>query len=39
MSKKDEKLELYRKFITDHKIELDDELFIKVTVGLGTIYI
>lgn len=35
MSKKDEKLELYRKFIADHQITIDDALFIKVTNGLG----
>ncbi len=35
MSKRDEKLELYRDFVTKHNITLEDELLVKVTIGLG----
>ncbi len=35
MSSKDEKIALYREFVTSHKLTLDDELLVKVTTGLG----
>ncbi len=35
MSKRDEKIEKYREFVIKHKLELDDELLVKVVVGLG----
>jgi hypothetical protein len=35
MSKRDEKLELYRKFIADNNLKIDDELLVKVVIGLG----
>ena len=35
MSKRDEKLEHYRQFVSDHKLKIDDDLLVKVTIGLG----
>ncbi len=35
MNKRDEKIELYKKFATDNNISIDDALLTKVTVGLG----
>ncbi len=35
MSKRDEKIAHYRDFVTQHTITLDDELLVKVTIGLG----
>lgn len=35
MSKRDEKLAHYREFVTQHNIIIDDELLVKVTIGLG----
>jgi len=35
MSKRDEKLALYREFISKHELEIDDTLLVSVTVGLG----
>jgi len=35
MSKRDEKLELYRAFVKDHKLTIEDDLLVKVTIGLG----
>jgi hypothetical protein len=35
MSKRDEKLALYKQFIGDHKLNLDEDLLVKVTIGLG----
>ena len=35
MSKRDEKLELYRAFVESHNLSIDDETLVKVTVGLG----
>ena len=35
MSKRDEKLALYRKFVTDNNLTLDDALLVNVTIGLG----
>lgn len=35
MSKRDEKIAHYREFVSNHKLEMDDELLVKVTIGLG----
>ncbi|SFV54478.1 hypothetical protein MNB_SV-6-1420 [hydrothermal vent metagenome] len=35
MNKRDEKIELYRKFIADNNLTVDDDLLVKVTMGLG----
>ena len=35
MNKRDEKIELYRKFIAKNNVVVDDGLLVKVTVGLG----
>jgi hypothetical protein len=35
MSKLDEKIELYTKFVADHKLDIDSEFLAKVTKGLG----
>ncbi|MEA1954764.1 MAG: DUF2853 family protein [Campylobacterota bacterium] len=35
MSKRDEKLAHYREFIISHNLTIDDDLLVKVTVGLG----
>ncbi len=35
MSKRDEKLALYKKFVGDHNLSVDEALLTKVTIGLG----
>lgn len=35
MNKRDEKLALYRKFVTDNDLTIDDALLVSVTIGLG----
>jgi len=35
MSKLDEKIELYQKFVSEHKLNIDVDLLVKVTKGLG----
>ena len=35
MSTRDEKLALYREFVTKHNLSVDDALLVNVTIGLG----